>query len=43
MMTKLYIKTKDIWLSVYTIDKSKPVDLVSLNYNYGNQYFYKSD
>lgn len=38
-----YIKTKDIWLNVYTIDKSKSVDLVSLKYNYGNQYFYKSD
>ena len=28
---------------LYTIDKSKSVDLVSLKYNYGNQYFYKSD
>ena len=38
-----YINTKDVWLSVYTIDKSKSVELVSLKYKYGNQYFYKSD
>ena len=38
-----YIKTKDIWLNAYTIDKSKSVDLVGPKYNCGSQYFYKSD